>query len=192
MKGWRPSACPLGSKPVRALLRANFLPDIGSIGLSLSAGPWAHGPWTPVPFSRSSAPRPPGRANGAHASAIRKRRQPFTCQMRQEEPGAKTRGNDTNPKPTSSAHAAVACLRSAATKKLTLYADFMRSIQLGATLQRVIPANAGIESSRLDRCFLAALRSRSWMPACAGMTRPRGGRRKSLKWLGSTKESDGF
>ena len=35
MKGWRPSAIPKGSTPDRALLRANFLPDIGSIDLSL-------------------------------------------------------------------------------------------------------------------------------------------------------------
>ena len=34
MKGWRPSAIPKGSNPDRALKRANFLPDIGSIGLS--------------------------------------------------------------------------------------------------------------------------------------------------------------
>ena len=47
MKGWRPSAIPKGSKPVRALLRAKFLLDIGSIGLSFSAGPWAHGPCGP-------------------------------------------------------------------------------------------------------------------------------------------------
>ena len=40
-----------------------------------------------------------------------------------------------------------------------------------AIRQCVIPANAGIQSSRRDRCFLAALRSRSWMPACASMTR---------------------
>jgi hypothetical protein len=38
MKGRRPSAIPEGSKPVRALQADVFLPDIGSIGLSLSTG----------------------------------------------------------------------------------------------------------------------------------------------------------
>ena len=35
----------------------------------------------------------------------------------------------------------------------------------------VIPANAGIQSTARANPLFAALRSRSWMPACAGMTR---------------------
>ena len=52
MKGWRPSAIPKGPKPVRALLRANSMPDIGSIGLSF--------PQDPVPGRMSRDPRTRG------------------------------------------------------------------------------------------------------------------------------------
>jgi hypothetical protein len=80
MKGWRPSACQ-GSKPESGLgKRAYHMPNVGSIGPSFFArsrlrAQTRRGPW--VPFSRSSALRPPSRTNDAQASAIMKRRQPF-------------------------------------------------------------------------------------------------------------------
>jgi hypothetical protein len=65
MKGWRPSACPLDSKPVRALGEAGeFLPDIGSIGLSSTLGPRAFGAWMrgfPSSHERGSAAARVGR-----------------------------------------------------------------------------------------------------------------------------------
>ncbi len=77
MKGWRPSALPrldAGSGLVR---QAYHMPDVGSIGLSFFRKvPGA--PWTRVPFSRSSAPRRRVGQTTPEASAIMKRRQPFT------------------------------------------------------------------------------------------------------------------
>jgi hypothetical protein len=83
MKGWRPSAwheLETGS----GSFAGEFLPDIGSIVLPYPRGSWspdlrAGDPWTPgFPF-RALAAR--GRQVGqrrARASAIMKRRQPFT------------------------------------------------------------------------------------------------------------------
>ena len=65
MKGWRPSACPLGSKPVRASLRAKSMPDIGSIGLSLARFLGAFAPGRLGSFPRDEAPRPTGRTETA-------------------------------------------------------------------------------------------------------------------------------
>ena len=50
-----------------------------------------------APFSRSSAPRPPGRTDRARTSAIMKRRQPFTCLNNRREPKANTEGPTMNP-----------------------------------------------------------------------------------------------
>ena len=77
MKGWRPSAIPKGSKPVRALLRANSMPDIGSIGPVFFQevrvpGACSGAVDAGVPFSRSCSSQPPCWANGAHASAVTK------------------------------------------------------------------------------------------------------------------------
>jgi hypothetical protein len=110
MKGWRPSAwlkLETGSGSFQADV---FLPDVGSIGLSLFPvlgllGPRRQG----SPFSRNEAPRPPGSdGNGARASAIRKRRQPFTCFIRSEEPETKTEGPTMNPGRTRNAYVAAA------------------------------------------------------------------------------------
>ena len=37
MKGWRPSACPLARRRIGVGESGEFLPDVGSIGLSFSA-----------------------------------------------------------------------------------------------------------------------------------------------------------
>src|SRR5271166_619521 len=56
MKGWRPSACPLVRNRFGLGEAGEFLPDVGSIGLSFARvpGPWAYdpgiGPWTALPF----------------------------------------------------------------------------------------------------------------------------------------------
>jgi hypothetical protein len=84
MKGWRPSAILKARNRIGPFEAGVFLPDIGSIGLSLFAGPGlgAHAPRmgsadVRVPFSRSSgSARPAGRTQTAQASprdAIRDR-----------------------------------------------------------------------------------------------------------------------
>jgi hypothetical protein len=97
MKGWRPSACPLGSKPVRASLRAKSMPDIGSIGLSLARSSvlLLRDAW--VPFL---AMRLRGRQVGRKRRPIvrdYKRRQPFTCPMRPEDPETTPKRTDKQP-----------------------------------------------------------------------------------------------
>jgi hypothetical protein len=78
MKGWRPSACPWARNRF-GLFCGRILPDIGSIGLSLSPvlGLMVHGPGFLFALIGPAAGRSDG--NGAHASAITKRRQLFTC-----------------------------------------------------------------------------------------------------------------
>ncbi len=72
MKGWRPSASSKDSKPVRAFCgrilaghridRPVFFPR-PRFPPAHDPGIMARDPWTGVPFSRSSAPRPPSRTN---------------------------------------------------------------------------------------------------------------------------------
>ena len=64
MKGWRPSALCIGLETGSGLLRANSMPDIGSIGLPLSTvlGLMVHGPR--FPFSRSSGSAAAGSGKG--------------------------------------------------------------------------------------------------------------------------------
>ena len=76
MKGWRPLAILKGSKPVRALLLANSMPDIGSISLSLSLVLGLLGPQTPGSLFRvGEAPRPPG-SDGKRPSVRDKKKAP--------------------------------------------------------------------------------------------------------------------
>ena len=106
MKGWRPSACSIGSKPVWALLRANFLPDIGSIGLSFSASPsWAR-PGPRVPFRAHEAPRPRGRAEPRRGVHDKKGASPSPCSERPGELEMKTKETTHAPRGTGSADAA--------------------------------------------------------------------------------------
>ena len=70
-EGLRPSACPKARNRFGPFA-GEFLPDIGSIGLPFPQRPGAFASWTRVTFSRSSALRSTGRANGARASAIMK------------------------------------------------------------------------------------------------------------------------
>ena len=83
MKGWRPSAWPKLDTGIELGEAGEFLPDVGSIGLSFSArfplpGVRAGIRGRQVPFLRSSGSAAVRSGNGARASAIRKRRQPFT------------------------------------------------------------------------------------------------------------------
>ena len=99
MKGWRPSACPLARRRIGLGEAGEFLPDVGSIGLSFSArspGLMTRAPWTPSLFALIGSAAT-DRTNDAQASAIMKKRQPFTCLNRPEEPKAKTEGTDDEP-----------------------------------------------------------------------------------------------
>src|SRR5271166_5295171 len=109
MKGWRPFAC-LARRRIGLGEAGEFLPDVGSIGLSSSLGPRAFGPrMRGFPFSRSSTPRPTSRTNDAQASAIMKRRQPFLHLLQQPEgPKTKTQGPTMGSERTRNAYFAAA------------------------------------------------------------------------------------
>jgi hypothetical protein len=96
---------------------SGFLPDVGTIGLSFSKGPRSPGLITGgcsvdagVPFSRSSgsaADRSGGNSSTRLTktpSATVKRRQPFTCLKRQEEPETKNPKDREQPPRTPSAY----------------------------------------------------------------------------------------
>jgi hypothetical protein len=73
MKGWRPSAIPKGSKPVRALLRTNSCRTSDRSACLLSLGPRAFGPWTPgSPFGQRGSAADGSDGNGVQASATTK------------------------------------------------------------------------------------------------------------------------
>jgi hypothetical protein len=65
MKGWRPVCLSIGLETGSGLLRADSMPDIGSIGLSFSACPGAFALRTPAPFSRDEARSRQGRTETA-------------------------------------------------------------------------------------------------------------------------------
>ena len=102
MKGWRPSACPLGLETGSGSFAGEFLPDIGSIGLSFPRGPGPRGLTRgsvdpSFPFRMNEAPRPPGSdGNGAQASAIRKGASPSPRSKRPEELKMKTKESTHN------------------------------------------------------------------------------------------------
>ena len=111
MKGWRPSAwlkLETGSGSFQADV---FLPDVGSIGLSLFpvlglfSGPAA--PGFPFFAQRGSAAARVGRKRRPSVRD-KKRRQPFTCFIRSEEPETKTEGPTMNPGRTRNAYVAAA------------------------------------------------------------------------------------
>ena len=65
MKGWRPSAIQKRLETGSGSFAGEFLPDIGSIGLSLSAGLGAFAPRNRSSLSRNEASRPPSRTKKA-------------------------------------------------------------------------------------------------------------------------------
>ncbi len=103
MKGWRPSALPEARNRFGLGEAGVFLPDVGSIGLSFSAGPGAFASWTrgSLLAQRGSAAGRSG-GNGAHAShrdAIRDRKTAPALRLleRPEEPETKTKGPTKQP-----------------------------------------------------------------------------------------------
>ena len=96
MKGW---ARPLiqGSKTGSGIQADVFLPDIGSIGLPFSMDALAYVPGmlrgATVPFLTPSRLAAACRTKCARAPAIVKRRQPFTCFMRPEDPENEDKGH---------------------------------------------------------------------------------------------------
>ena len=114
MKGWRPSACPKARNRIGLGEAGEFLPDIGSIGLSFSArssvGLMTRGSVDPGSlFALIRLRGRQSRTNDAQASAIMKRRQPFTSLAKQpEEPKTKTEGPTMNPGRTRDAYFAAA------------------------------------------------------------------------------------
>jgi hypothetical protein len=123
-EGLAPVGLSKGSKPVRALYEAGvFLPDIGSIGLSFSRRSSVSGlmAWGPVDSRDSlfaqSGSRPPSRRKWRPSVSRSKRRQPFICFLRPEDPETKTEGTTDSPKRTCAACVAVVPLRAEAAQQ---------------------------------------------------------------------------
>ena len=89
MKGWRPSAWLKLENRFGLGEAGEFLPDVGSIGLSFPQGPsWAPGSL----LALNEAPRPAGRTKSARASAILKTAPALHLLQRAEDPEMKTEG----------------------------------------------------------------------------------------------------